>query len=586
MRLPNHIAGGFCLTGFVASVFFSINVLASPATLAAVIFGSIIPDVDNPKSLAGKIFYPIAKLIHKKAGHRTLTHSLLCIVLVAFVSSTIEKTFLNQMTISVILTCAWFFHILLDTFTLQGVQLMFPFSYEPYWMFEKPESRIRNGDFKAEGVFFIAFVVLSFAQQGLWQNGFWTTFNNQFGTLQHLESEYRKSADALQVTATAMRGTERVEIPGYLVDLSGGKVVLLGEQGFEVVGDDEMFLSASFRHSGQQIKISQQNLISVSPDSLNKLLTGKLVESIDVAGSGQFQVTRNGIAQKVSAFKGEFLPDRPIFSDIKQVVQDTFISDQSYLAEIELLRKELALVRKTNDAARAAADERTSRLNELRNQFRTERDLVKRKRIVEYLQELKAQRPPTPDEAKEIALVARIQKIQHEQKLKEQLERQRFALELEKQQAQAQGAYLTGIVRFLELIKGDPFRVIAVKDGDTIEAINDSTRQTITVRLAHVDAPEKSQAFGKAAKQFVSEFCYNKTVSIDVQETDRYGRAVAVVYVNGRNMNLEIVKAGLAWHYKQYSKDKSFAEAEAAARSEARGLWQQSNPTPPWQFRH
>ena len=586
MRLPNHIAGGFCLTGFVASVFFSVNVLASPATLAAVIFGSIIPDVDNPKSLAGKIFYPVAKLIHRKAGHRTLTHSLLCIVLVAFVSSTIEKTFLNQMTISVILTCAWFFHILLDTFTLQGVQLMFPFSYEPYWMFEKPESRIRNGDFKAEGVFFIAFIVLSFAQTGLWQNGFWTTFNNRFGTLQHLESEYRKSADALLVTATAMRGTERVEIPGYLVDLKGSGIVLLGEQGFEVVGDDEMFLHASFMHSGQQIKITQKNLISISPDSLNALLSGKLVESIDIAGTGQFQITRNGITQKATAFKGEFLPDRPIFSDIPQTVKDTFITDQSYLAEIEMLRKELALVRSANAAARSAAANRKKRLEDLRTQFRAERDLVKRKRIVEDLQELEAQRPPQPDEAKEVALIARIQKIKQEQELKQQLERQRFDLELEKQQAQAQGTYLTGIVRFLELRKGTPFRVIAVKDGDTIEAVNDSTRETITVRLAHVDAPEKSQAFGKAAKQFVSDFCYNKTVSIDVQETDRYGRAVALVYVNGRNMNLELVKAGFAWHYKQYSKDKSFAEAEAAARAAGRGLWQQSNPIPPWQFRH
>ena len=132
-------------------------------------------------------------------------------------------------------------------------------------------------------------------------------------------------------------------------------------------------------------------------------------------------------------------------------------------------------------------------------------------------------------------------------------------------------------------------RVTGIKDGDTIEAINDSSKTTITIRLAHVDCPERSQAFGRRARQFTSDFCFGKNITLLQADIDRYGRRVCEVYVEGipaqGRENLALVKAGLAWHFKRYSKDETYAKAENEARAARIGLWADPNPTPPWEFR-
>ncbi|WDF56661.1 thermonuclease family protein [Mucilaginibacter sp. KACC 22063] len=128
-------------------------------------------------------------------------------------------------------------------------------------------------------------------------------------------------------------------------------------------------------------------------------------------------------------------------------------------------------------------------------------------------------------------------------------------------------------------------RVVGVKDGDTIVVLTPD-HQNITVRLAEVDCPEKSQAFGQAAKQFTSDLCFGKSVKLDGSEHDRYGRTVAkVILEDGRILNYELVKNGYAWQYKHYSNNPALAVYEQQAREQHLGLWQDPNPTPPWEFR-
>ena len=82
-----------------------------------------------------------------------------------------------------------------------------------------------------------------------------------------------------------------------------------------------------------------------------------------------------------------------------------------------------------------------------------------------------------------------------------------------------------------------------------------------------------------------SEHVFGK--SVDVQQTtgDRYGRSVGRVFVNGADLSMAIVSAGLAWHYTQYSADSTLAAAEQSARVAHLGLWSQPNPVPPWVYR-
>ncbi|MBB5395441.1 thermonuclease family protein [Mucilaginibacter sp. AK015] len=129
------------------------------------------------------------------------------------------------------------------------------------------------------------------------------------------------------------------------------------------------------------------------------------------------------------------------------------------------------------------------------------------------------------------------------------------------------------------------YKVVGVKDGDTMVLLSPDN-QSITVRLAEIDAPEKSQAFGQAAKQFTSNLCFGKMVKLIGNQHDRYGRTVGKVELeNGTNVNYEIVKQGYAWQYRAYSKNMELASLEEHAREAHLGLWQDANPTPPWIFR-
>jgi endonuclease YncB( thermonuclease family) len=127
-------------------------------------------------------------------------------------------------------------------------------------------------------------------------------------------------------------------------------------------------------------------------------------------------------------------------------------------------------------------------------------------------------------------------------------------------------------------------RVVAVFDGDTIDVMWD--RQTTRIRLHGVDSPELGQAFCQRAKEFTSDLAFAEDVSIEIRDYDQYGRTVAEVFLpDGRSLNLALLEAGLAWHYKRYSQDPEFAAAEEAARAAGRGLWIDANPTPPWDWR-
>jgi len=127
--------------------------------------------------------------------------------------------------------------------------------------------------------------------------------------------------------------------------------------------------------------------------------------------------------------------------------------------------------------------------------------------------------------------------------------------------------------------------VIGVKDGDTFEILYDG--QPERVRLADIDCPEKSQPFGKNAKQFSSDLCFNKTVTVTCDaKRDRYGRLIGTVVTNdGINVNEALVKEGFAWHYLAYSDKEELTGYEAAARKKHLGLWADVNPTPPWDWR-
>lgn len=127
-------------------------------------------------------------------------------------------------------------------------------------------------------------------------------------------------------------------------------------------------------------------------------------------------------------------------------------------------------------------------------------------------------------------------------------------------------------------------KVVSIADGDTLTVLT-ADKQQVKVRLSGIDTPENNQAYGTKAKQALSSKVFGKTVRVQDNGQDRYKRTLGDIFLGDRWINLELVEEGYAWHYKAYSKDKRLAQAEVQARQAKRGLWADSNPVPPWEFR-
>jgi endonuclease YncB( thermonuclease family) len=138
-----------------------------------------------------------------------------------------------------------------------------------------------------------------------------------------------------------------------------------------------------------------------------------------------------------------------------------------------------------------------------------------------------------------------------------------------------------------EILRG---RVVKIADVDTLTVLDESKRQH-KVRLVGIDAPERKQPFGTVSRQNLADLVFGKTVAVEWHKQDRYQRVLGKVLLNGEDINLKQIKAGLAWHYKRYDKDQQladkrlYAEAQKAASLKGIGLWSAPAPVAPWDFR-
>lgn len=143
-------------------------------------------------------------------------------------------------------------------------------------------------------------------------------------------------------------------------------------------------------------------------------------------------------------------------------------------------------------------------------------------------------------------------------------------------------------------------RVIHVADGDTLTVLDDH-HQSHRVRIAGIDAPERGQPFGRRAQEALAELAGNRRVIVEGGKTDRYRRRVGIVKVAARgcadcpavlDVGLSLVNAGMAWHYRAYEREQSradrsrYSQAEQSARARRAGLWTETAPVPPWDWRN
>ena len=133
-------------------------------------------------------------------------------------------------------------------------------------------------------------------------------------------------------------------------------------------------------------------------------------------------------------------------------------------------------------------------------------------------------------------------------------------------------------------------KVVKITDGDTVIVLDDN-KQTLKIRLAGIDAPERGQPFGKAAGKFLATLINQQTVCVNWYKHDKYQRLVGVIIHEGEDINLAMVTSGYAWHSKKYQHEQSeedrviYDDAEKQARSDVIGLWSQPDPMTPADWR-
>lgn len=129
--------------------------------------------------------------------------------------------------------------------------------------------------------------------------------------------------------------------------------------------------------------------------------------------------------------------------------------------------------------------------------------------------------------------------------------------------------------------------VVRVLDGDSIQV--ERNGKTYELRLYGIDTPEYKQAYSNKAKQYTKRLVLGKPVAVEEMDIDRYGRIVALVSCQGELVNRELVQAGLAWHYPRYCRREplctELAGLERSARKQKRGLWQDTEPVAPWEWK-
>lgn len=127
-------------------------------------------------------------------------------------------------------------------------------------------------------------------------------------------------------------------------------------------------------------------------------------------------------------------------------------------------------------------------------------------------------------------------------------------------------------------------KVKRVIDGDSILVVDDNDVQ-YEAQLEGIDAPEIKQEFGKESMETLTKLLKDQKVKLTWGSKDTYDRLLAQVYLDDKHINHEMLRLGMAWHFKRYNKSEELAKLEMEAKQAKKGLWAQPSPVAPWDYR-
>jgi inner membrane protein len=333
MSGANHIVGGTVFTGIFAS-FWNVNVFEQPQYLFFTAFFAILPDVDHLKSPIGKLFYPVAKWLNLKYGHRTITHSLICYFSLFGLVAAIENLSGGDGNISLIFGFAYFSHLLFDMLTKQGVPLFWPFARNPCVIPGNPDLRLKSSHLQTEAVVFVVFIFLGLTCQNLFAQGFWTSYNKLFTDLKHLHQESRMSETLLQVDYKFVREGKEISGSGLLIESKENEAILLNGNKFEKITAENKLLNLTPTRSTSKMKTADLLFFNINQDSLRSLLRDKKLLQLKLQSTSAFSFVKDNKPQSSQATEFEFVVN-PVISFLPDTLSKS-IENQMQLLNYEL----------------------------------------------------------------------------------------------------------------------------------------------------------------------------------------------------------------------------------------------------------
>jgi inner membrane protein len=299
---------------------------------------SLLPDIDTTKSTVGKLVWPIAKLINRKFGHRTITHSALFLLFIFLILKALYYFDIIQNTdYYMIIEFATLSHIILDMFTVSGVPFLYPFVRNACVIPGNPDYRFNTGDMKSELVITGVCGLLSFTMQPLFHNGFWTAYNRSFGTIKHVHRENNNTDKYTLCDYSYIDNNVTHEGTALVIESQQNEISLFDKGNLFVLNADNHQLKVNYTKPRPSNIPKQYNYIQfygITLDSLQQLMTNNLC-------TGLIQSNYNiEYIDKAVKYNTNFVQIKNKYNFLINAMADTAISKHIQLLELEAAQQE------------------------------------------------------------------------------------------------------------------------------------------------------------------------------------------------------------------------------------------------------
>jgi inner membrane protein len=337
MKAPAHIAAGITFTGILCSIY-DVNIFQSWKTISLCTFAALIPDVDTTNSLIGKSLYPIAKLINRKFGHRTITHSGLFILFIYLTCKCLLYfDLIHNPHYTMIASFAVLSHIILDMFTLAGVPFLYPFVRNACVIPGNPNYRFTVGDWKAELLVTGVCGILSFSMQPLFHNGFWTQYNRAFGTIKHVHRENNNTDLYTLCDYDYIDNNITYNGVAIVIESKENEITLFDKQNVFTLNADDHNIKINHtkpRPSAIPKAYTKIQFYGITLDSLQRMIANRLI-------TGLIQSNVNvRYTEKAIQYNTNFINLKNKYNFRIDAVTDTTATTKNELAELQAVQRD------------------------------------------------------------------------------------------------------------------------------------------------------------------------------------------------------------------------------------------------------